>query len=120
MFDGIISALSGVANEVVSSLFQFILDSIGLFIRIICFPINAILNQVFTNSNIDFSSWIDYIYEGFDTIFTYINWVVGMLPPSLVTVLIFILTVEIAKLVIYYSTQAIIRVFKIVQKIKLW
>lgn len=85
-------------------------------IQIVTSPLNLII----TNALPDFTAKINQVVSGVPTLFSGIYWAVGLLPPSVADVLLFIITVEIAKHTIFTNTHLLIRVWNLLQKIKFW
>lgn len=96
---------------------------IGLVINLIATVVQAIMspiNLVITNALPDISSKILQVTNGIPTIINYLNYGLGMIPPGIITVLLFILAVEVAKHTIFTSTHVLLKVWNIIQKIKFW
>ena len=85
-------------------------------LSIICWPIN----QIITSALPDFSEKITYITDNLSSVFSGLTWAISILPPVIVTTLLFILTLEVAKHTIFTSTHALIKVWNLIQKIKFW
>lgn len=99
------------------AIFNVFFKVIQSVLNIILLPINALIVNLFP----DFSSMI----TTFNTaIRTYIGPTIGyfssLLPPTTKTLLIIYLTFLISYYTISYSAHAIIKIFKIIQKIKFW
>lgn len=98
------------------AIFSGIINLLATVIQIIVWPIN----QIIVNLLPDLSDQISQVSSGINTLFNGIGWSLGLLPPGVLAVLTFILTVEIAKHTIYLSTHTLIKVWNVLQKIKFW
>ena len=100
----------------IQAIFRFLMNILATIIQIIVWPIN----QIVTATLPDISSKISEVTTGFNSLFGGIGWALGLLPPGILPVLLFILTVEIAKHTIYVSTHTLMKVWTVLQKIKFW
>ena len=100
----------------IQAIFRFLMNLLASLIQIIVWPIN----QVITATLPDISSKINEVTTGFNNLFGGIGWALGLLPPGILPILLFILTVEIAKHTIYISTHTLMTVWTVLQKIKFW
>lgn len=97
-------------------LFDVILSILTFIIQVICLPINALINV-----NIpDLAPKMEYVASNLSTIFTGVTWGLGVIPPVLLTTLLFILSVEVARHTIYVSYHGISLVLEVIQKLKFW
>lgn len=99
------------------AIFNVFFKVIQTVLNIILLPINALIVNLFP----DFSSMI----SSFNTaISTYVGPTIGyfssLLPPTTKSLLIIYLTFLVSYYTISYSAHAIIKIFKIIQKIKFW
>lgn len=97
-------------------LFNGITGILANLLSVICWPINQIISGVVP----DFSEKLTYITNNLSSVFSGLTWAVSILPPVVVTTLLFILTLEVAKHTIFTSTHALIKVWNLIQKIKFW
>ena len=97
-------------------LFTIIINLVGTLVQLVCWPIN----QVIVLALPDFSDKITQINNVITNVFENLSWALGLIPPAITEVILFILTVEIAKHTIFVSTHALLKVWNIVQKIKFW
>lgn len=97
-------------------IFNGIINLLATVIQIVVWPVNAII----VNALPDLTTQINQVSSGINTLFNGMGWSLGLLPPGILGVLIFILTVEIAKHTIYLSTHTLIKVWNVFQKIKFW
>lgn len=97
-------------------LFNGLTSILANLLSIICWPIN----QLIINALPDISEKITYITDNLSYVFSGLTWAVSILPPVVVTTLLFILTLEVAKHTIFTSTHALIKVWNLIQKIKFW
>lgn len=96
--------------------FNGIINLLATVIQIIVWPINTII----VNTLPDLTSKITLVTNGINQLFNGIGWALGLLPPTILATLVFIISVEIAKHTIYLSTHTLIKVWNILQKIKFW
>lgn len=97
-------------------IFNGIINLLATVIQIVVWPVNAII----VNALPDLTTQINQVSSGINTLFNGMGWSLGLLPPGILGVLTFILTVEIAKHTIYLSTHTLIKVWNVFQKIKFW
>lgn len=100
----------------IQAIFKFLLNLLATIIQIVVFPIN----QLFVTVLPDVSSKITQVNDGLSNLFAGMGWALGLLPPGVLPVLIFILTIEIAKHTIWANSHMIIKVWQVLQKIKFW
>ena len=100
----------------IQSIFKFLLNILASLVQVVVWPIN----QIIVNALPDLSEKIQQVSNGFNSLFSGLGWALGMLPSSVLVVLIFIVSVEIIKHSIYLSTHAILKIWTILQKIKFW
>lgn len=98
------------------ALFNIILDMLGTLVQLVTLPINAVI----TSTLPDLSDKILQVTDTLSSVFDSITWGLGLLPSSVITTLLFILTVEIAKHTIKLSTHTLIKVWNLFQKVKFW
>lgn len=97
-------------------IFNGIINLLATVIQVIVWPINTII----VNFLPDLSSQISQVSSGISTLFNGMGWALGFLPPGVLGVITFILTVEIAKHTIFVSTHTLIKVWNVFQKVKFW
>lgn len=100
----------------IQAIFKFLLNILATVIQTVTLPINLVLTKTLP----DLSQKIVQVTNVFSNVFSGIGWALGLLPPGILPVLIFILTVEIAKHTIYVSTHTLMKVWTLLQKIKFW
>lgn len=98
------------------AIFKFLLNLLATLIQIVVWPIN----QIFVAVLPDISDKITQVTSGINNLFTGMNWALGLLPPGVLPVLLFILTIEICKHTIWANSHMIIKVWNVLQKIKFW
>lgn len=97
-------------------LFNGITSILANLLSVIFWPINQVIETILP----DFSDKITFITDNLSVIFSGLTWAISILPPVVITTLIFILTLEVAKHTIFTSTHALIKVWNLIQKIKFW
>lgn len=98
------------------ALFNIIINLVASIIQIVVWPLNTAITAVVP----DFSSKLVEINTTIGSIFTHMSWAISILPPVLITTLLFIIACEIAKHTIFVSTHALLKIWNIIQKIKFW
>ena len=98
------------------ALFNIILNMLATVIQVVCWPINAVIVATMP----DLSTKISEVTSTLSSIFNTMTWALGLLPSNLIEILLFILTVEIAKHTIFKSTHVITKVWNVLQKVKFW
>lgn len=97
-------------------LFNGITGILANILSVICWPVNQVISSVLP----DLSGKITYITENLNTVFSGLTWAISILPPVVVTTLLFILALEVAKHTIFTSTHVLLKVWNLIQKIKFW
>lgn len=97
-------------------LFDIIINLLGTVVQLVVLPLNLAITAVLP----DFSNQLIAVNTAIADIVQSLVWPLSILPGSLVAILIFILTCEIAKHTIYISTHTLIKVWTIIQKVKFW
>ena len=100
----------------IQAIFKFLLNILATLVQVVVWPIN----QIIVNALPDLSEKIQQVSNGFNTLFSGIGWSLGILPSSVLSVLIFIVSVEIIKHTIFLSTHTLTKIWTILQKIKFW
>lgn len=100
----------------IQAIFRFLLNLLATVIQIVVWPINAVIEATMP----DLSNQIAQVNNGISSLFEGIGWALGFLPPGVLAVLLFMITVEIAKHTIFISTHTLTKVWNVLQKIKFW
>lgn len=100
----------------INLLFSTMMNMIATILQIITYPLNLTISAVLPN----ISDKLTNVINVFSTIFDGMAWSLGLLPPGLLPVLVFIVTVEIAKHTIFISTHTLIKVWNLFQRLKFW
>ena len=98
------------------ALFNIIINMLATIIQIIVWPVN----QIISNTLLDFTDKITSVTNVFNSVFNSINWALSILPDVVIESLLFIISVEVVMLAIHKSTHALIMVWNVLQKIKFW
>lgn len=98
------------------ALFNIIINLLATVIQLICWPINTAITAALP----DIAGKINEVTTSIASIFNTITWALGLLPAILIEILLFIVTVEIAKHTIFKSTHVLIKVWNVLQKVKFW
>lgn len=99
-----------------AAIVNFFLNLVATIIQVVLIPINLIVTNVFPS----FTDKIDQVVNGIGELFSGIGWALGLLPPGILPVLVFIITIEICKHTIWANARMIIKVWNVLQKIKFW
>lgn len=99
-----------------ASFTNFFLNIIGTLVQIILLPINAIFIQFMP----DLTSKITEVSNGISSLFSGFSWAIGLIPPSLIATLQFILVIEICKHTIWANSKSIVKIWNLLTKIKFW
>lgn len=97
-------------------LFDIVINLMATVVQIVAIP----LNLIFTNALPNISDKILQVTNGISGLFAGMNWALGLLPPGVLPVLTFILTIEIFKHTVWANAHMIIKVWTVLQKIKFW
>lgn len=98
------------------ALFNIILNMLATIIQIVCWPINALIAAALP----DLSSSILQVTNTLNNVFDAITWPLGLLPDIVISTLLIIIGIEIAKHTIFVSTHSLIKLWNLFQKIKFW
>lgn len=101
-------------------MFKLLFNGITSILANILSVIMYLPNQAVTVAMPDLTEKINYITNNLSSVFSGLTWAISILPPVVVTTLLFILTLEVAKHTIFTSTHALIKVWNLIQKIKFW
>lgn len=85
-------------------------------LQVLLLPLNALFNGFFP----DLNSQINQVVQGFSDAMSGLAWAVNLIPPIVRTTLLFIFTIEAGLFVILRSTKMTSKLWKLIQKIKLW
>lgn len=100
----------------IQAIFRFLLNLLATLVQIVVSPINLLFVNLLPNV----SDKITQVNNGINSLFAGMGWALGLLPPGVLPVLIFIITIEIAKHTIWANSHMIIKVWQVLQKIKFW
>ncbi len=102
--------------KLLNGFFSLLLKLIMTLVQIICLPINALFENVFP----DFSDKITLIENGLNSAYSGLSFAVSIIPPMVRETIAFIISIEIAMLVVMKSTHMTNKVWSLLQKIKFW
>lgn len=97
-------------------LLNAILSVLVSLIQIVVFPINALINATLP----DISTKITELSSGINNLFNGILWPLGVLPTTLKTTLLFIIAVELTRMILFVSTHSITLVLDLIKRLKFW
>lgn len=103
-------------GALLSGLFNLVLTLLGTIVQVLMLPINALFEGIFP----DFTEQINQVVSGFSSAMSQIGWVISIIPPVIQSTLLFILAIEIALIVVLKSTKLTSKLWKIIQKVKVW
>lgn len=97
-------------------LFNLIFSIIGVILGIVLLPINAILVTLFPG----IGETISTLSNTLASLFSNFSWALGLIPETLLSTVVLILTFEIAKHTIYSATYLVIELWSLIKRIKVW
>lgn len=103
-------------GALLSGLFSLILTLLSTILQVLLLPLNALFNGVFP----DMSTQIAQVVQGFSDAMSGLSWAVSIIPPAVKTTILFIFTIEASLFVILRSTKLTSKLWKLIQKIKVW
>lgn len=103
-------------NALLTGLFNLILTLLATIVQVLMIPINALFSGIFPN----FNTQINQIVAAFNQFTSMLYWVISIIPPAVQTIIVLILTVEVALIVVLKSTKLTSKLWSLLQKIKLW
>ena len=99
-----------------ATVINFLLNIIGTLVQIILLPINTIV----INAMPDLTDKINQVSTGISSLFNGFSWAIGLIPPTLIATLQFILVIEICKHTIWANSRSIVKIWNLLTKIKFW
>lgn len=99
-----------------ATVINFLLNIVGTLVQIILLPINAIV----VNALPDLTDKINTVVSGINGLFSGFSWAIGLIPPTLIATLTFIITIEICKHTIWANSASIVKIWNLLSKIKFW
>lgn len=100
----------------IKAILNVLINLMGTLVQVGSLPLNAIITATLP----DLSDKITEATSNIPNIFNGMAWALSFIPPYILTVLIFIVTCEIAKHTIKVSSHALIKAWNLFQKIKFW
>lgn len=98
------------------ALFKIIIGLLSTLVQIVCLPINSVITSTMPNLSENITFVATHIPDYFSSIGYTLSWI----PTIFVNILIFIVSIEIAKYSIYFGTHGVIKVWNLFQKLKFW
>ena len=99
-----------------ATVMNFLLNIIGTLVQIILLPINLIVVNALPN----LTDKINTVTNSLSSLFSGFSWAIGLLPPTLIATLSFIITIEICKHTIWANSKSIVKIWNLLTKIKFW
>lgn len=99
-----------------AALMNGLINLLATVIQLICWPINQLISAALP----DVSTWVTNAANGLNVIVSSMGWALGIIPPGIKEIIAFMIVVEIAKHTIFRSTDMLIKVWGVLQKIKFW
>lgn len=93
-----------------------IIGLLSTIVQLVCLPINLVM----TSTMPDLSEKIQFVTSNIPKYFSGIGYGLSWLPSPIVGILMFIISIEIAKYTIYLSVHGIIKIWNLFQKLKFW
>jgi len=109
-------ALTSFIPGFISAMFNFFMTVLVTVIQVITWP----LNQLITSAWPSLASQITSVSTSLGDMLSFIPYVLSFLPPGILTLLIFMLGVEVTLMYVFQSSYLVAKVWKILQKIKFW
>lgn len=103
-------------GALLSGLFNLILTLMSTILQVLLLPLNALFNGLFP----DLNSSITQVVQGFSDAMSGLSWAISIIPPIVRTTLLFIFTIEASLFVVLRSTKLTSKLWKLIQKIKVW
>lgn len=103
-----------------SGLFDTLIQALISFLNTLFQIVLFVPNIAFIKFMPDLSDWIIQTTDTLNNVFNAISWGLSIIPAPLLSILIFIITVEIAKHTISLSVMGVQRLWILIQKIKVW
>lgn len=97
-------------------LFNLVFSIVGVILGIVLAPINALLLTLFPGV----ADTITTLSNMLSSLFSNFSWALGLVPESIVTTVLTIITFEIAKHTIWTATHLVIQMWGLIQRIKVW
>lgn len=109
-------ALTSFIPSFISAMFNFFMTVLVTVIQVITWP----LNQIITTAFPDLAAKITATSTSLGDMLSFIPYILSFLPPGILTLLIFMLGVEVTLMYVFQSSFLVAKVWKILQKIKFW
>lgn len=103
-------------GALLSGLFNLILTLLSTVVQIVLLPLNLLFSGVFP----DLTDKIQDVVQGFADAMSGLSWAISVIPPIIRTTLLFIFGIEVSLFVILKSTRMTAKLWKVIQKLKLW
>ncbi|MBQ3275140.1 hypothetical protein IJH46_01820 [Candidatus Saccharibacteria bacterium] len=103
-------------GNLISALFNFILNLIATVIQLICLPLNLLI----TNLLPDLSNNIQSVVTGISQLMNTLPWALSILPLTFLNTLAICWGLKLIISNISISTRSLIKVWNVLQKIKFW
>lgn len=100
----------------IKALLNGILSACNQLITLICLPIDLAIKGAFP----DLSSTIEQGVNGINSLLSNIVYGIGYLPTSFVKILVLIFGFHLSLIALNKSVNAVVRIYKIIQKVKFW
>ena len=98
------------------ALMNIIINLCATIVQLVMLPFNTLLYKLLP----DLSGKIVELNNLFGNVFNSMSWALGLVPLSLLSILLFIVSIEVIKTQTYISTKAITKVWALIQKLKFW
>lgn len=103
-----------------TAIFKVLLKFIASLVGLILTPIDLVISALFPSVNDYISTLIALLANVFSRITPYIYWITHLIPPATFASIQAFIYVSIAIYTATISIHAIIKIFKIIQNIKIW
>jgi len=103
-------------GDLIADFFTFILQLVITLIQLITYPINALISAGFPDIADNITGMADTLAEMLE----FFPYVMTFFPVPVRALIAFIITAEIALLIVFQSSFHVTKIWKIIQRIKFW
>lgn len=103
-------------GALLSGLFNLILTLLSTIVQIVLLPLNLLFSGVFP----DLTDKIAQVVQGLADAMHFLGWAIAIIPPVVRVTMLFIFGIEVTLFVVIRSTTMTAKLWKVLQKLKLW
>lgn len=97
-------------------LLKVLIGALSTIVQIVVLPLNVVISATMP----DLTDKISFVTTNIPDYFSGLGYALSWLPSTIVGILVFIISIEIAKYTIYLSVHGLIKVWNLFQKLKFW